>query len=39
VADDGPSKLADGIVRVGSPMVNWYLVADDGGVTVVDAGL
>jgi glyoxylase-like metal-dependent hydrolase (beta-lactamase superfamily II) len=34
-----PAKLADGIVRLGTPMVNWYLVADESGITVVDAGL
>jgi glyoxylase-like metal-dependent hydrolase (beta-lactamase superfamily II) len=32
-------QLADGVVRLGTSMVNWYLVADDTGVTVVDAGL
>jgi len=30
---------ADGVVRLGSPLVNWYLVGDDHGVTVVDAGV
>ncbi|MGZ8666166.1 MAG: MBL fold metallo-hydrolase, partial [Solirubrobacterales bacterium] len=34
-----PAKLAEGVVRLGTPMVNWYLVADESGVTVVDAGL
>jgi glyoxylase-like metal-dependent hydrolase (beta-lactamase superfamily II) len=34
-----PSKLAENVVRLGTPMVNWYLVADEAGVTVVDAGL
>ncbi len=34
-----PAKLADGVVRLGTPYVNWYLVADDSGVTVVDAGV
>jgi glyoxylase-like metal-dependent hydrolase (beta-lactamase superfamily II) len=34
-----PQQLADGVVRLGTSMVNWYLVADDTGVTVVDAGL
>ncbi len=33
-----PAKLAEGVVRLGTPMVNWYLVADPGGVTVVDTG-
>lgn len=34
-----PQRLADGVVRLGSSMVNWYLVADDSGVTIVDSGL
>jgi glyoxylase-like metal-dependent hydrolase (beta-lactamase superfamily II) len=34
-----PRQLADGVVRLGSSMVNWYLVGDDSGVTVVDTGL
>jgi glyoxylase-like metal-dependent hydrolase (beta-lactamase superfamily II) len=25
-------------VRLGTPLVNWYLVGDEGGVTVVDSG-
>ena len=32
-------KLSDGLHRLGAGMVNAYLVADGGGVTVVDAGL
>lgn len=32
------AQPADGVVRMGHPLVNWYLVADDDGVTVVDAG-
>jgi glyoxylase-like metal-dependent hydrolase (beta-lactamase superfamily II) len=36
---DEPRQLADGVVRLGSSMVNWYLVADDSGVTVVDSGV
>jgi glyoxylase-like metal-dependent hydrolase (beta-lactamase superfamily II) len=35
---EAPAKLAEGVVRLGTPMVNWYLVADESGVTVVDAG-
>jgi glyoxylase-like metal-dependent hydrolase (beta-lactamase superfamily II) len=32
-------KIGDHLVRLGSPLVNWYLLADDGGrITVVDAG-
>jgi glyoxylase-like metal-dependent hydrolase (beta-lactamase superfamily II) len=34
-----PTKLADGLVRLGTAKVNWYLVADDEGVVVVDAGV
>jgi glyoxylase-like metal-dependent hydrolase (beta-lactamase superfamily II) len=34
-----PQLLSDGVVRLGSSMVNWYLVTDDSGVTVVDTGL
>jgi len=34
-----PELLADGVVRLGTRFVNWYLVADDTGVTVVDAGV
>ncbi|MFN8159880.1 MAG: MBL fold metallo-hydrolase [Solirubrobacterales bacterium] len=34
-----PTKLAEGVVRLGTPMVNWYLVAGEEGVVVVDAGL
>lgn len=33
------TRLSDGVVRLGSSMVNWYLVADDSGVTIVDSGL
>ena len=32
-------KIADGLHRLGSGLVNAYLVADGGGVTIVDAGL
>jgi glyoxylase-like metal-dependent hydrolase (beta-lactamase superfamily II) len=32
-------KLAPGLHRIGSDYVNGYLIADDSGVTVVDAGL
>lgn len=34
-----PEQLADGLVRLGTPKVNWYLVADAGGVVVVDAAV
>ena len=32
-------QLAPGLHRIGSPMVNSYLVVDEGGVTIVDAAL
>lgn len=35
---DEPTQLSDGVVRLGSSIVNWYLVADDSGVTMVDSG-
>lgn len=31
--------VAGGVIRLGSPLVNWYLVEADDGLTVVDAGL
>jgi len=34
-----PQQLTDGVVRLGTSVVNWYLVADDSGVTVVDAAV
>lgn len=34
-----PEQLADGLVRLGTDYVNWYLVADDEGVVMVDAGV
>jgi glyoxylase-like metal-dependent hydrolase (beta-lactamase superfamily II) len=34
-----PAQLADGVVRLGTSYVNWYLVADPTGVTIVDAGV
>lgn len=32
-------RIADGLHRLGSELVNFYLVEDDTGLTVVDAGL
>jgi glyoxylase-like metal-dependent hydrolase (beta-lactamase superfamily II) len=32
------SKLSDHVVRLGSPLVNWYLLEEGGRLTVVDAG-
>jgi glyoxylase-like metal-dependent hydrolase (beta-lactamase superfamily II) len=34
-----PTRLADGIVRLGTPYVNWYLVSDGSAVTVLDTGV
>jgi glyoxylase-like metal-dependent hydrolase (beta-lactamase superfamily II) len=33
-----PLFVADGVVRLGTELVNWYLVEDDGRVTILDAG-
>jgi glyoxylase-like metal-dependent hydrolase (beta-lactamase superfamily II) len=33
-----PVLVADGVVRLGTELVNWYLVGDDERVTIVDAG-
>lgn len=35
----GPIELAPGVYGLGTDIVNWYLVADDEGLTAVDAGL
>jgi glyoxylase-like metal-dependent hydrolase (beta-lactamase superfamily II) len=32
-------KLGEHVVRLGSPLVNWYLIGDGAHVTVVDAGV
>ena len=32
------AQPAEGVLRMGHPLVNWYLVADDDGVVLVDAG-
>lgn len=34
-----PALLGDGVVRLGTRFVNWYLVAGESGVTIVDAGV
>jgi glyoxylase-like metal-dependent hydrolase (beta-lactamase superfamily II) len=34
-----PAQLTTGVVRLGTDIVNWYLVADETGVTVVDAAV
>src|SRR5688572_22083943 len=35
----GPTRIADGVHRLGSSLVNFYLVEQDGRYTVVDAAL
>jgi glyoxylase-like metal-dependent hydrolase (beta-lactamase superfamily II) len=32
------AEPAGGVLRMGAPLINWYLVADDDGVVLVDAG-
>jgi len=34
-----PARVADHVVRLGSPYVNWYLLEEGGSATVVDAGV
>ena len=34
-----PTLVADGVVRLGTDLVNWYLLDDGGRVVVVDGGL
>ena len=34
-----PAEIADGVVRLGTDLVHWFLVEDGGRVTVVDCGL
>jgi glyoxylase-like metal-dependent hydrolase (beta-lactamase superfamily II) len=36
---DTPTRVADGVFRLGTRLVNWYLVEDAERVTVVDCGL
>lgn len=36
--DTNPTQVADGVVRLGTNLVNWYLVEDAGRVTIVDCG-
>jgi glyoxylase-like metal-dependent hydrolase (beta-lactamase superfamily II) len=38
VAEVSPQQVADGVHRLGSRLVNWYLVEDGGRLTVVDCG-
>ena len=37
--DIEPALVADGVVRLGTELVNWYLLEDGGRVVVVDGGL
>jgi glyoxylase-like metal-dependent hydrolase (beta-lactamase superfamily II) len=34
-----PTEIAPGVVRLGTDKVNWYLIADDDGVTIVDCAM
>jgi glyoxylase-like metal-dependent hydrolase (beta-lactamase superfamily II) len=34
-----PQLISERVVRLGTPLVNWYLVADETGVTIVDTAL
>ena len=36
---DPPNEIVPGVHRLGTPLVNFYLVEEDGRYTVVDAGL
>jgi glyoxylase-like metal-dependent hydrolase (beta-lactamase superfamily II) len=36
--DTEPALVAEGVVRLGTELVNWYLLEEDGRVTVLDAG-
>jgi glyoxylase-like metal-dependent hydrolase (beta-lactamase superfamily II) len=35
----GPVEIAPGVWGLGSPLVNWYLLEDGGGLIAIDAGL
>lgn len=37
--ENGPSEVAPGVYRFGTDRVNWYVIEDEGRLTVVDAGL
>lgn len=34
-----PTQVAEGVTRLGTSLLNWYLIEDGGKLTVVDAGL
>lgn len=36
--DTDPTQVADGVVRLGTNLVNWYVVEDGGRITIVDCG-
>ena len=31
-------EVADGVLRLGTPLINWYLLVEDAGVVLIDAG-
>ena len=37
--DTEPALVADGVVRLGTELINWYLLEDGGRVVVVDGGV
>jgi glyoxylase-like metal-dependent hydrolase (beta-lactamase superfamily II) len=39
MTDTAPAEVAPGVFRLGTPLVNWYLVADGDRLTAVDSGL
>lgn len=39
MADGGSQEVVPGVHRLGTPVVNWYLVEQGGRLTAVDAGL
>jgi glyoxylase-like metal-dependent hydrolase (beta-lactamase superfamily II) len=39
MAHPAPTQIADGVHRLGTRLVNWYVVEDGGRVTIVDCGL
>jgi glyoxylase-like metal-dependent hydrolase (beta-lactamase superfamily II) len=39
VRSSEPTSVADGVTRLGTELVNWYVIEDGGRLTVVDAGV
>jgi hypothetical protein len=35
---DGPREVAEGVYRLGTKWLNFYLVEEDGEFTLIDAG-